>query len=227
MAVIATTDFAPPLLEGDMPLNYGKSERRSFGRRRFFPPEGRPMAFDNLRKSLEDLMSRATPPDDRREIARRMRETLVQAKVGLSEMRDALEKARKRLMSEERELETVRRRRQLAVDIGDTETVGVADKYEATHAERVDLLRKKVAIQEDEVRLAEVDVETMTAGLRAAASGTGEFAPRTPTTLTPEDDDVDAPLASEIDALSRERARVERHRDAELRLEELKRRMGK
>jgi hypothetical protein len=185
------------------------------------------MPFDKFRKSLEDLMSRATPPDDRREIATRMRETLVQAKVGLAEMRESLEKARARLASEERELETVRRRRQLALDINDAETVKVADKYEATHAERVDLLRKKVAIQEDEVRLAEVDVETMTADLRAAASGSGEFAPHVPTTVMPDDDDDGAPLASEIDRLGRERARAERHKDAELKLEELKRRMGK
>ena len=184
------------------------------------------MPFHNFRKSLEDLMSRATPPDDRREIARRMRETLVQAKVGLAEIRESLEKARARLASEERELETVRRRRQLAQDINDAETVNVANKYEATHAERVDLLRKKVAIQEDEVRLAEVDVTTMTADLRAAASGTGEFAPHVPTTVMPDDDDG-APLASEIDRLGRDRARAERHKDAELKLEELKRRMGK
>jgi hypothetical protein len=185
------------------------------------------VSFDDLRKSLEDLMSRATPPDDRRDIARRMRDTLVQAKVGLSEMRAALERDRRRLAAEERELETVRRRRQLAQDINDTETVNVANKYEATHAERVELLRKKVLVQEDEVRMAEADVETMNAELRAAASGTGEFAPRVPTDIDPTSDDDGAPLASEIDALGRARARAQRQADAELKLEELKRRMGK
>jgi hypothetical protein len=143
-------------------------------------------------------------------------------------MRESLEKARKRLAGEERELDTVRRRRQLAQDINDAETVNVANKYEATHAEKVELLRKKVAIQEDEVRLAEVDVESMTAELHAAASGTGAYAPRVPTMDLPDDDAAgDAPLASEIDALGRERARAERHANAELKLEELKRRMGK
>jgi hypothetical protein len=175
----------------------------------------------------EDLMSRATPPDDRRDIARRMRDTLVQAKVGLSEMRAALERDRKRLAAEERELETVRRRRQLAQDINDTETVTVANKYEATHAERVELLRKKVLVQEDEVRMAEADVEAMNAELRAAASGTGEFAPHVPTNIDPTSDDDGAPLAAEIDALGRARARAQRQADAELKLEELKRRMGK
>ena len=182
---------------------------------------------DSFRKSLEDLMNRAPPPDDRREIARRMRETLVLAKVGLAEMRESLERACARLAGEERELETVRRRRQLALDIKDTETVSVADKYEATHAERVELLRKKVAVQEDEVRLAESDVESMNAELHAAAAGTGAYAPHVPTSETPDSDAASAPLASEIDALGRARARAERYADAEVKLEELKRRMGK
>src|SRR5260370_37875285 len=82
---------------------------------------GHRMPFDNFRKSLKDLMSRATPPDDRREIARRMRETLVQAKVGLAEMPESRDKARARLAREERQLETVRRRRQRAVGIDEAE----------------------------------------------------------------------------------------------------------
>jgi hypothetical protein len=172
-------------------------------------------------------MNRATPPDDRRDIARRMRETLVTAKMGLAEMRESLERDRKRLVVEERELETVRRRRQLAQDINDTETVTLANKYEATHAERVEVLRKKVLVQEDEVRLAETDVEMMSSELKAAASGTGAYAPHVPTSVDPNADDDGAPLASEIDALGRARARAQRQADAELKLEELKRRMGK
>jgi hypothetical protein len=213
------------LLVGEMFLHYRK--RVAAGGASLANTRGVRVSFDNFRKSLEDLMNRATPPSDRREIASSMRETLVQAKVGLSEMRESLEKARRRLTTEEKELETVRRRRQLAVDIGDTETVAIADKYEATHAERVELLRKKVAIQEDEVRMAEADVESMTRDLRAAMSGTGDFAPHVPTSVSPDTDTPDAPLASEIDALGRARARAERHADAEAKLEELKRRMGK
>lgn len=185
------------------------------------------MGFDNFRKSLEDLMNRATPPADRREMAVQMRETLVQAKVGLSEMRGSLDKARMRLQVEERELETVRRRRQMAQDIGDAETVAIAAKYESTHAERVDLLRRKVAIQEDEVRIAETDVDAMSRDLRAAMSGTGDFAPHVPTSVGPDLDTPDAPLANEIDALGRARARAERNASAEAELEELKRQMGK
>ena len=184
------------------------------------------MGFDNFRKSLEDLMNRHTPPTDRRETASQMRDTLIQAKMGLSEMRDSLDKARQRLSIEERELETVKRRRQMALDINDTETVAIADKFVATHGERVELLRRKVSIQEDEVRMAEADVEAMTRELKSAVSGTGEFAPNIGTS-SPDLDFSGAAVADEIDALSRKRSRAEHQANAEAELEELKRRMGK
>jgi hypothetical protein len=184
------------------------------------------MAFDNFRKSLEDLMARHTAPADRRAVASQMRDTLVAAKMGLSEMRDGLQKARGRLEIEERELETVKRRRQMAVDINDAETVAIADKFVATHGERVELLRRKVAVQEDEVRMAEADVEAMTRDLKSAVSGTGDFAPNT---AAPSSDlDLDgAAVSNEIDALARSRARAEHQARADAELEELKRRMGK
>jgi hypothetical protein len=184
------------------------------------------VGFDNFRKSLEDLMARHTAPADRRAVASQMRDTLVQARMGLSEMRDGLQKARARLQMEERELETVQRRRQMAVDINDTETVAIADKFVATHSERVELLRRKVAVQEDEVRMAEADVESMTRDLKSAMSGTGEFAPHVRAS-TPDVDLDGASVASEIDSLGRARARAEHPARADAELEELKRRMGK
>jgi hypothetical protein len=184
------------------------------------------MGFDSFRKTLEDLMARHTAPADRRAVASQMRDTLISAKMGLSEMRDGLQKARARLEIEERELETVRRRRQMALDINDAETVGIADKFVATHGERVELLRRKVAVQEDEVRMAEADVEAMTRDLKSAVSGTGDFAPSI-NTPSPELDMNGAAVADEIDALGRARRRAEHESRAESELEELKRRMGK
>src|SRR5206468_7537611 len=89
-----------------------------------------PIVFESLRKSLDDLLSRATPPEERRQIVSRMRDTLVQAKVGLQDLRDALEKSKRRLETERRELDTVQRRKRLADQIGDAETVRVAGQYE-------------------------------------------------------------------------------------------------
>lgn len=189
--------------------------------------EEQPVGFDNFRKSLEDLMNRHTPPTDRREAASQMRDTLIQAKMGLSEMRDALETARTRLTFEEHELETVTRRRQMALDIDDAETVAIADKFMATHGGRVELLRRKVGIQEDEMRMAEADVEAMTRDLKAATAGIGDFGPTTAPATSPDLDFSGAAVSSEIDALSRKRARAEHQANAEAELEELKRRMGR
>lgn len=187
------------------------------------------MVFDGFRRSFDELLSRATRPEERRAVASRMRDTLVQAKVGLGEMRDGLEKTRQRLALEEKELETVRRRRQLAEGIGDKDTVDIATKYEEMHVQRVDVVRQKVVAQEAELALAERDVEMMSSELKAVMAGT-DSRPAAPA-LDADDGvsgDTDASaLRSEIDSLGRARANAEREEDAARRLEELKRRMGK
>jgi hypothetical protein len=188
------------------------------------------MVFDNFRRSFDDLLARATRPEERRLVASRMKDTLVQARVGLDEMREGLEKARQRLTLEEKELETVTRRKQLAEGINDRETVDIATKYEEMHRERVAVLRQKVAAQEAEVALAERDVAQMTAELKAVMSGADPRA-AAPAIDTADASELDpaaaaSQLREEIDALGRARARAERESDADRRLEELKRKMG-
>lgn len=189
--------------------------------------------FESFRKSLNELLDRATPPEDRRAVAARMRETLVQAKMGLGDLREALDRSRARLEAERRELETVRRRRTLAESIADHETVGIATKYEALHAERVEVLSRKVEAQERELAMAERDVEEMSAELRAALSGADPAAGARLDTDAAAQREVDAALehdpgvGDELDSLARARTRAAREADAERQLAELKRRMGK
>ena len=194
--------------------------------------------FESLRKSLDDLLSRSTPPEERRQIVSRMRDTLVQAKVGLQDLRDALEKSRRRLEVERRELDTVQRRKRLAEQINDTETVRLATQYEQLHAERVQVLTRKLEAQEGELALAERDVAQMMTELRNAASGIGPGGDRSggAAAVNAAMDEIeselgggakDGSLGEEIDGLSRARARADREADAARRLEELKRRMGK
>jgi hypothetical protein len=193
--------------------------------------------FDHFRKSLEDLINRATPPEEKRAIVSRMRDTLVQAKVGVQEMEEALARSRQRLDKERRELDTVRRRKGLAAQIGDTETVAVAEKYEQLHAERMDVLESKLAAQERELELAQRDVQEMSKELRLAASGA---MPAMGSTEREAMEEVDAALGGapgqgpassavrdEIDSLGRARSRADRDADAQRKLDELKRRMGK
>ncbi|HMC54059.1 MAG TPA: hypothetical protein VKH19_02715, partial [Gemmatimonadaceae bacterium] len=89
--------------------------------------------FEHLRQSLEDLLARATRPEDRRLVLARMKGTLVQAQLGVDDLRSALEQTRRKLEAERRELETVRRRKELAGSIQDQETVGVAERFERQH----------------------------------------------------------------------------------------------
>ncbi len=161
-------------------------------------------------------------------MASRMRDTLVQARMGLRDLQDALTKSRQRLDAEQQELETVRRRKQLAEGIGDRETVDIAAKYEEMHLQRVDVVRQKIAAQEAELALAEHDVNAMSAELKAVMSGTDAHAGAR---AIDEDSAEAAPdgadLRSEIDSLGRARATANREADAARRLDELKRRMGK
>jgi len=191
--------------------------------------------FESLRKSLDDLLSRSTPPEERRQIVSRMRETLVQAKMGLQDLRDGLAQSKRRLDQERRELDTVLRRKRLAEQINDAETVKLATQYEQLHAERVAVLERKLEAQESELALAERDVSQMMTELRQAASGIPSAGERSNAAVSAAMDEIDSELGSgkdqsvrdEIDGLSRARTRADHEADAARKLEELKRRMGK
>lgn len=181
--------------------------------------------FEQLRRSFEDLLNRATKPEDRRAIVSRMKDTLVQARVGLDDLRDGLAKTQRKLEAERRELLTVKRRKELAVGINDKETVTVAERFEKQHEERIAVLEEKIAVMSREVQLAEREVEEMKAEIRRAMS-----APASAASFPPDDPLVDpqeARARDELDAMARDRARASRDEDADRRLEELKRKMGK
>lgn len=193
--------------------------------------------FESLRKSLDDLLSRSTPPEERRQIVSRMRDTLVQARVGLDDLRTALGQSKRRLEAERRELDTVLRRKRLAEQINDGETVRLAGQYEQMHQERVAVLERKLEVQESELALAERDVAQMMTELRQAASGIPSGGERSAAAMNAAMDEIESELGqgagkgetlrSEIDGLSRARTRADHEADAARKLEELKRRMGK
>lgn len=183
------------------------------------------IVFEQLRRSFEDLLNRATKPEDRRQIVSRMKDTLVQARLGLDDLRDGLTKAQRKLEAERRELSTVKRRKDLAIGINDTETATIAERFEKQHAERVTVLEEKIAVMSREVELAEREVEEMKVEIRRAMA-----APASAASFPPEDPLVDpqeARARDELDAMARNQARASRDEDAARRLDELKRKMGK
>ena len=62
--------------------------RRSVSYTQRYPRPTSPMVFDGFRRSFEELLDRATRPEERRVVASRMKETLVQARMGLDDLRD-------------------------------------------------------------------------------------------------------------------------------------------
>ena len=189
--------------------------------------------LDSLRQSLRELMDRATSPEARRAGLARMKETLVLARVGLDDLRSGIALTRGRLLKEEQELETMRRRKGLAAGIHDVETVALAEKYEAQHRERAEVLRRKLEAQHAELAIAERDVAEMTTELRDAVAGVPGATTREAPHGADAAADAGAPdrtrdeVASELEAMARASARKARDAEADARLAELKRRMGK
>ena len=188
--------------------------------------------FENMRQAWRDAMSRASSPAEGRAVLAMMRQALVDAKVGVSQVRDALEATRARLAREQKELETAERRGRMAAEIHDEETARIAERYATKHRGRAAMLERKLEAQASELALAEQELAEMTEQFHAMAAGGGVHgagvsggAPSA--SSDPLAGSTDASLDAELAGLRRAAERTAREADAERRLEELKRRMGR
>jgi multidrug resistance efflux pump len=129
--------------------------------------------FESLRARLERFLAERTPPADPRERVQMLHAALLDAKVGLGTMRDALAASERELARERQHLDDAERRGRLAAEISDAETVAVAERFAARHRERIDVLERKIAVQRDELAIAEREYETMRAEVQAARGAVG------------------------------------------------------
>lgn len=127
--------------------------------------------FERLRDALRAALDAATPPGDLRDLARQMREAMVDAKVAVEEMRGALGRTDAELTAERQRLADAERRGRLAAEIQDQETVQVAERFAAKHRERAGVLERKLAAQREELALAERDLVDMQGQLKSADRG--------------------------------------------------------
>ena len=187
--------------------------------------------FERLRDALRAALAAATPPPDLRDLVRQMREAVVEAKVGVGEMRAALARTEGELLLERRRLADAERRGRLATEIQDFETVSVAQRFAARHRERVAVLDRKLAAQRDELALAERELADMqsqlAAGERDRVAAQGERSTeqawrdlQAAGGARPGVDVQDELLRAELDRAAREAA-------AEQQLAEIKKRMRK
>lgn len=116
--------------------------------------------FESLKARLDRLLRSHTAPDHRARAAL-LREALLEAKVGVSTMRSALAATEQELAAERRQLGDAERRKRLAREAPDPETVAVAERFILRHRERVGVLERKLVVQRDELLLAERETVEM------------------------------------------------------------------
>ena len=124
--------------------------------------------FERLRDAFRAALDAAAGPADLRALARQMREAVVDAKVAVGEIAEAVTRTDRELALERQRLADAERRGRLAGEIQDHETVAVAERFIAKHRERVAVLERKLAAQREELALAERELEDMQAQLKSA-----------------------------------------------------------
>ena len=125
--------------------------------------------FEGLKDRLDRLL-REHARSDPRSYAAALREALLEARLGVSRMRDSLAASERELAGERKALEDAERRGRLAAQIPDAETVALAERWAVKHRERSLLLERKLVVQRDELRLAEREVEEMVTQYRTAGT---------------------------------------------------------
>ena len=99
-----------------------------------------------------------------------MREAVVDAKVAVAEVQEAITRTEREIVTERQRLADAERRGRLAAEIQDQETVTVAERFAAKHRERLGVLEHKLAAQREELALAHRELDDMQAQLKAAAT---------------------------------------------------------
>src|SRR5258705_14002382 len=96
-----------------------------------------------------------------------MREAVVDAKVAVAEVKEAIARTEREVGAERQRLADAERRGRLAGEIQDQETVAVADRFAAKHRERLGVLERKLATQREELALAHRALDDIQTTLKA------------------------------------------------------------
>lgn len=183
--------------------------------------------FEGLRARLDQLLAEQTTRPDARVHAASLQAALIEGKVAVGTLRDALTVTERELANERKQLEDAERRGRLAAEVPDAETVEIASRFAVKHRERVSVLERKLSVQRDELILVERELEEMVAQYRAVRpggpGGSANPAWRAPESAggrRPEYDHESELLRSQLDRATREAA-------AEAQLAHLKKKLGK
>jgi hypothetical protein len=127
--------------------------------------------FDGLKARLDRLFREHGSAG--REYAAGLREALIEARLGLGAMREAIAHTDRELTGERKQLADAERRGRLAAEVPDAETVALAERFALRHRERIQVLERKIVVQREELALAEREVEEMATEYRGVGRGPG------------------------------------------------------
>lgn len=179
--------------------------------------------FDGLKARLDRLLHERAPASAREQAAA-LREALLEARVGITGMREGITRTERELASERQQLVDAERRGRLAAQVPDGETVAVAQRFAARHRERVVVLERKLVVQREELALAERELAEMASQFRGAARGP-ETASVEAAWRDLEAAGMERPAAD--DALAAETDRRRKEEAVEAQLAYLKQKLGK
>jgi len=179
--------------------------------------------LEGLKARLDQLLREGSRTDFRA-YAASLKEAVLEARLGVRTMQEALVATETELAAERRQLEDAERRGKLAAMVPDAETVRIAERYADRHRERLVILERKLAVQHEELALAERELVEMTAeAKRAVANHPSE-------TISAAWRDLESAGATRPDEHDRMLADAERQRRdsaIEAQLAYLKRKLGK
>lgn len=167
-------------------------------------------AVDNFERELD------APDEDFGSASQRasaMRRDLAAARAALGRLEADLAQTRKDVQTEEESGQTALRRAEMAERIGDADTVRIAREFADRHAHRAAILRRKVEVLTDELAMRSEELALME---QHAAAELEQISAR-------QEDDLLQREKQDADFRRLERERKEK--EAEVRLEELKKRM--
>jgi hypothetical protein len=153
-----------------------------------------------------------------------MREAVVDAKVAVREIQEAVVRTEGELARERQRLADAERRGRLAGEIQDAETVSVAGRFAAKHRERLGVLERKLANQREELALAQRELDDMQAQLKTAERDRPAMEARR---SVQEAGDARAGVDLQDELLKSDMDRAAREAAAARQLEELKKKMRK
>lgn len=113
-------------------------------------------------------LNKREPEDEVAELLSAMRRELVEARASLAELTRVREETAGELARERTQLEQCERRGQMAEQIGDRDTVRVAEEFAVRHRERIGVLEQKTAAVEAELALRSREADEMKRRFQAA-----------------------------------------------------------